>query len=176
MRVINLTNMKSLSNITAAVISIAETLLNYAIDIVRFIVRKAGEFAILTWNWFLELPLFEKLIIFNGIPAMLAALLPVAQFPIFDSYHIIQNPLAHLVILLGLYMFGSIFLRRNGWFVIGRFVFCIYYFIRVVYVSFADNAITFSKEYTMSGSFVINYIVPVVYLLLTFLSWKSENR
>jgi hypothetical protein len=168
--------MKSLSNITAIALQMAETILNYAIDIIRFCVRKAGELTITAWNWFLQLPLFEKLIIFNGIPAMLAALLPVAQFPIFDSYHIIHNPLAHLVILLGLYMFGSIFLRHNGWFVIGRFVFCTYYLIRVIYVSLADNAITFSKEYTMSGSFVINYIVPVVYILFAFLSWKSENR
>jgi hypothetical protein len=168
--------MKSVSNITATVISIAETILNYAIDIIRFCVRKAGDFVTIAWNWFLELPLFEKLILFNGVPAMLAALLPVAQFPIFDSYHIIHNPLAHLVILLGLYMFGSAFLRHNGWFVIGRCVFSVYYLIRVIYVSIADNAITYSKEYTVSASFGINYIVPVVYIILTFLSWRSENN
>jgi hypothetical protein len=168
--------MKNASNITAAVLGYAETIFNYTLDILRFCIRKAAEFVISAWNWFLELPLFEKLIIVNGIPAMLAALLPVAQFPIFDSYHIIHNPIAHLVILLGLYMFGSIFLRHNGWIIIGRFAFSAYYLIRVIYVSLADNAITYSKEYTMSGTFVINFIVPVIYILLTFISWRSDNR
>jgi hypothetical protein len=156
-------------------IRIFETVVHYAIEIGIFAFQKAKQFIIAAWGWFLDLPLLEKLIIFNGIPAAVAAAIPVGHFEIFDSKYLSHNPEAHLAALLAVYMFFSILLRYNKWIFIGRIVFPLYYLIMVTYNICAPGAISKEPSHIVYQSYVINYIFPVIYIILSLLSKREER-
>jgi len=114
-------------SVKEVIVDVIWRLIDVIVAVVKFIVIKAGEFAAASWSWFNALPFLEKLIFFNGIPAIVAALLPVARFDIFDSVYEVNNPLAHYMVLLGLLMFGTIFFRQIFWVVfvrVGVSLFC----------------------------------------------------
>jgi hypothetical protein len=157
------------------IIQILETVFRYVFEIAGFLIQKAKEFIIAAWGWFLDLSIIEKLIIFNGILAGIAAAIPVGHFEIFESIYLSHNPEAHLAALLAMYMFFSIFLRHNKWIYLGRLVFPVYYIIKVTYNVMADGAISKEPSHIIYHSYAINFIFPVIYILLAFLSRRDEG-
>lgn len=167
--------MKYFEIVKDIIIRLFETAVRYAIEIAGFLIQKAKQFIIAAWGWFLELPLIEKIIIFNGILAAIAAAAPVGHFEIFDSVYLSHNPEAHLAALLAVYMFFSIFLRHNIWVFAGRLVFPVYYLIKVTYNFTATGAISKEHSHVINNSYVINFIFPALYIILALLSKREER-
>ena len=151
-------------------------LIDFLVAVIKYTVRKAGEFAIASWSWFLALPLIEKLIIFNGIPALLAASLPVARFDIFDSVFEKNNPLAPYMALIVLLMFGTIFFRHIFWIMYVRVGVNLYYLGWAVYGILGTGQLTKADQYTVTPYYAINYVVPVTYAVLAVVSRSLERR
>jgi hypothetical protein len=157
-------------------IDVTWRLIDFLVAAIKFIARKALDFAVLSWSWFISLPIIEKLIIFNGIPAMIAAMLPVARFDIFDSVYEVNNPLAHYMVLLGLLMFGTIFIRQIFWIVFVRVGVNLYYLGWAIYGIVGVGQITKADEYTITPYYSLNYIVPIIYASLAVISRYIERR
>jgi hypothetical protein len=151
-------------------------LIDFLVAVVKFIFRKAIDFIAASWTWFIALPVIEKLVIANGIPAIFAALLPVARFDIFDSVYEVNNPLAHYMVLLGLLMFGTIFIRHIFWIVFVRAGASLYYLGWAMYGILGAGQITKADQYTITPYYALNYVVPVVYAALAVLSRYLERR
>ena len=139
-----------------------------------FLIRKAGEYTHIAWEWFRALPFFEQLIIVNGLPAIAAVVLPAARFYIFESWFEINNPLAVWMIGIGFLMFGTIFLRERVWVMPARVIPNLYYLGWAIYMA-ASGSISKADSFTVTGFYSLNYVVPVIYSVLAVLSRLSSR-
>ena len=151
---------------------------HYAFDqlmrLAGFLIRKAGEYTHIAWEWFKALPLAEQLILINGIPAICAVLLPAAKFYIFESWFEINNPLAVWMIGIGFLMFGTIFLRERVWVMPVRVVVNLYYLGWAVYMA-ASGTISRADAFTVTGYYSFNYVAPVIYAVLAVFSFLTRR-
>jgi hypothetical protein len=161
---------------TDTIFDIILKLFGFIFDGARILIRKAGELAVKSWEWISELPLLEKLIVLNSVPAVISVMLPVAKFEIWDSYYEINNPLSHYMVLIGLMMFVSIFIRHRRFVPLVRIGVNIYYFGWVVFCYFAPGQITKTTEpFVILPIYYLNFVVPLIYAGLSYLSYSRER-
>ena len=146
-----------------------ETLRDLLYDIGSFLADKI-RFVI---DWFMGLNIFNKIIIINTITCFFAITLPIAKYPIFETWFFINNPVAVYLIFITFVMLGTIFFR--GQIVLGaRVILNLWYFFYVVYM-YAFDAIS-KAPYVLSKGFVFNLIAPVVYLAVSVLLYVSGEE
>ena len=124
------------------------------------------------WEYFLDLNLFEKLIILTVIPAFLAVTLPVATYPIFETFFEINNPLGVHLLGLILAMFLTPFLPPLPGLLV-RESLCALYLVASVYLH-VTRTITHAP-YTLASGYYINCLVPVLFMVFALLSFFQER-
>jgi hypothetical protein len=118
---------------------------------------------------YMELNLFEKIIAVNSVAAFFAIILPVAQYYIFETWFMINNPLAVYMIGIVLVMFVTfIFFGRIK--LGARVVLNLYYLFWVFYLHLSGNL---SKApYELKAGYYINIAVPVIYTAASLLCYR----
>jgi len=157
------------------VIDFAGNLASFLIQLIQFIIQKAIEFAHIVWEWFISLPIIEKLMIAAGIPAICAVILPAAKFDIFDSVYEVNNPLSHYMAMIGIIMFISIIVRNFRFMVLVRCGVNAYYLAWAIYYYLGKGLITKADQYTITPYYFLNFIVPVIYIALSLMSWQRDR-
>jgi len=124
------------------------------------------------WNYFLDLNLFEKLIVLTILPAFLAVAFPVAKYPIFETYFEINNPLAVHLLGLMLAMFLTPFLPAVISLLV-REILCVLYFSASLYIHLSGTLS--HAPYSLAAGYYINCMVPVLFAVFALLSFFHER-
>ena len=148
-------------------------LVKWAVDIVKrvlgFFIRIFEIFA----EWFLEINFFEKLIVITAVPSFFAIILPVARYYIFETWFMINNPLAVYLIGIVFVMGVTIFFPGTLSLIIREFLNGLY-LANVILMQVSHNI---SKApYELSTGYYVNLAVPVIFMILGLLSYLVFNR
>ena len=138
-------------------------------DIIFVIIDFLQSFFLVIYDKFLNISIFEKIILLNAITAFFAILFPVARFYIFNSYFYINNPLAVYLICIIIIMFISINFSRFVKLTLRLFLNGFYLFW-VIYLPLAGE-ITKADPYEIYTGYYINMAVPSVYLIASLFSY-----
>jgi hypothetical protein len=148
----------------------AEELAGIVFSLIKLIIQKTGAFAILAWEWFLSASVIEKLIILTGVPAIAAVILPAARFDIFESVYEVNNPLAPYMIFIGFIMFGTVFVSSWRFTSLIRIGVNLYFLGWALYCYIVPGQITKADAYTITPYYMLNFIVPIIYIVLSGIS------
>lgn len=148
-------------NFLSEIMRIILDLLSKAWEIIKKIIIKIYE-------KFLEINIIEKLIVVCFIPAMVAVIAPVCSYEIFGGTKNINNPIAELMIGI-IVLFVITFYHRKKILFYARTIANIYYFIKFLYIHNGPGII--KTQYELSYGFYINIIIPLIFILLSLLSF-----
>lgn len=123
-------------------------------------------------DWFMALPLLNKLIIINTLIAFLGVTLPIAKYYIFESWTGINNPVAVYMIFIVMIMFGTIFLHGMPVLAV-RVIINLWYLISVIYIG-ATHTISHAP-YVLSAGYFFNIAAPVIYIILSAMVFVSGD-
>ena len=136
-------------------------ILGYIVDLVK---------KILQWlaDWFLELNIFDRILVSLTIPAFFAVILPVARYKIFELWTPINNPYAVEMIYIVCLIFVSFFIP-SLYALILRVGANLFYLGWIIY-AYASHTISHAP-YEITGGFWINIVVPLTYCVVAGLSF-----
>jgi small-conductance mechanosensitive channel len=123
---------------------------------------------------FLEINIYEKLIVITTIPAFFAVVMAVGKFYIFEIYFYLNNPLAVYMIGIVFFMYFSLFIKNLLTFAL-REIFCLYYLFWVFYKHLGGGIA--KTQYELTFGYYLNIIVPVAFIIfsmLSFLIYRDE--
>jgi len=152
-----------------SVINLFYELFKLATDLIMTILGYGHDFILFLYEKFLEIPLTEKIIVINSIPAFFAVVLPVARYYIFEEWYYINNPLS--VYMIGIVFFmvaGTLF--RYFWVLVLRVLVNMYYLFWVIYLPMAGE-LTKADPYDITFGYYMNIAVPAVYILVAAVSF-----
>jgi len=148
-------------------------LVKWALDIVKRILRFFIRIFEIFAEWFLEINFFEKLIVITAVPSFFAIILPVARYYIFETWFMINNPLA-------VYLIGIVFVMGLTVFFPGTLSLIIREFLNGLYLAnviLMQVSHNISKApYELSTGYYVNLAVPVIFMILGLLSYLVFNR
>ena len=124
-------------------------------------------------EWFMELNIFNKIIVANTIASFFAITLSIAKYYIFETWLPINNPVAVYLIFITIFMLVSIFFHNQIIFGVRIFL-NLWYLLYIVYM-WTFNAIS-KAPYILSTGFAFNLIVPIVYIAASVLVFLSNDR
>jgi hypothetical protein len=111
--------------------------------------------------YFLELNIFEKIIVINIIPAFISIIFPMVKYKFINEWRYITNP-------IGVYMIGIVgvmFLTLHFKFKFNIFITAginLYYISWLIYLQLSHN-IT-QAPYILTSGYYIAFVAPLVYL------------
>jgi hypothetical protein len=146
-----------------------QTLIDLLYAIGSFIVDKI-RFAI---DWFMELNIFNKIIVLNTIISFFAITQPIAKYYIFETWFFINNPVAVYLIFITIFMLVTIFFHHQYIFA-ARVILNLWYLLYVLYM-LIFNAIS-KAPYVLSRGLAFNLIAPIVYLAVSVLIYLSGEE
>lgn len=155
--------------IVDTVIQVFQEILIFIKDIASKIIEYAYQFLLFLYEKFLEIPVLEKIIVINTIPAFFAVILPMARYYIFKEWYYINNPLA-------VYMIGIVFLMlvstliRYTWLLVIRLLVNMYYLFWVIYLPVAGE-LTKADPFQITPGYYVNIAVPAVYIMAGIISF-----
>ncbi len=127
----------------------------------------------MTVDWFNGLELFNKVIVVNTVTAFFAIVLPIARYYIFETWFVINNPLAVYMILIAFIMVGTIFLRAMLLVFLLRVVINGWYLVAIIYL-WATHTFS-SAPYEVSYGIIFNIAAPVVYGAASVMIYFQES-
>ncbi len=125
---------------------------------------------------FLEINIFEKLIVITTVPAFFSVVMAVGKFYIFELYFYLNNPLAVYMIGIVFFMYFSLFIKNLIIFAL-REVFCLYYLFWVFYKHLGGGLA--KTPYELTFGYYLNIIVPIAFIVfsaLSFLIYRDEYQ
>ena len=163
-------NMRIVDTVTR----ILQEILIFIRDIASAIIKYAYEFLLFLYEKFLEIPIIEKIIVINTIPAFFAVILPVARYYIFKEWYYINNPLAVYMIGIVLLMLISTLIRYT-WLLVLRLLVNMYYLFWVIYLP-AAGELTKADPFQITAGYYVNIAVPATYILAVIISFISYRE
>lgn len=124
-------------------------------------------------NWFMELIIWERLIIINFVTAFFAVLLPVAKFYILDFWYGISNPLAINLIGLVFVMFATVFFPFFLTMLV-RVTLNVLYIVHLLIIVLSGS-LTHAPEYNYSIGMLLNFFAPLAFIILSLLSYRDRK-
>ena len=122
-------------------------------------------------DWFMELDLLNKILVINTVMAFFAIVFPIAKYYIYESWFVINNPLAVNMILIVAVMIGTMFV--HGWWVMPvRVGLNLWYLVYLIYIWMAHSIS--HAPYVISYGILFNLIAPVVYSVIAVMIFLSE--
>ncbi len=152
-------------------------ILQIALDVLGYFFEQVKRLFSWVIDTFLEINIFEKLILANTLAAFIAVVLPVARFTIFDRPHDINNPLS--VYLTGIILIMLVTILYPGIISVaarcgGNTVYFIWFL--VLYVTDGISRAHTEPTFRYTAGVFINMIVPVVFVILSMMSFIKEYR
>ncbi len=148
---------------------IFETITVFIIEIIVFLKRIILAVIERIWSKFLDISIPEKVIFLNTIPALLAIILPVARFYVFERYYDINNPLAVYMIGIVILMFASLYIKGTVIFA-ARLAVNGYYLFWIIYIPLAGE-LTKAQPHEITAGYYLNIVVPAIYILASLFSF-----
>lgn len=142
-------------------------------DFLAYLIKLAGKAAVFAYDKFLSLNIAERVIVLTLIPAMFAAVLPVARFKIFDSYFPVNNPLAVYMIGVAFFMIGTVFFR-GAYVFLARAAVNVYYLVWLIYIPLKDG-LTKANPHEVLFGYYFNFVIIAVYLVFATASFFIEH-
>jgi hypothetical protein len=135
------------------------------------LIRRLAEAAV---GAFLDLNIFEKIIVLATVPALIGVAAPVGRYFIFESYFYINNPLAVYMIGIVILMFVLKYLPAAA--CMGARLFLnAYYLFWLVYLHVSGEL---SKApYELTAGFYLSATMPVLFMtasLLSYILYRNE--
>jgi len=119
------------------------------------------KFFLLLVDKFLDLHIFDKIIVINTIVAFFAIALPAGKYFIFETWFYINNPLAVYLIGIVAFMFLSMYYKHKFFFFTKTFL-NLYYIAWVFYIMFSHSL---SKApYVLTKGYYLNIIAPLIFI------------
>jgi hypothetical protein len=122
---------------------------------------------------FLELNPFEKGVIIACVGGLLAVVLSVGRYYIFDTWFYINNPLAVYMIGLTGIMFVTTLFQHLAVMVL-RVLLNAWYLAAMLVIHFSQGII--KAPYELTAGYFVNLVVPVVFIVLSGLSYLLGQR
>lgn len=122
-------------------------------------------------DWFMNLDLYNKILVVNTLTAFLAIVLPIAKYYIYESWFVINNPLAVNLILIVAVMIGTMFLRGR-WIMPVRVGLNLWYLVYLIYI-WGTHTISHAP-YVISYGMFFNLAAPAVYSVIAVMIFLSE--
>ncbi len=122
---------------------------------------------------FFDLNIFDRLLVASTAVAFFAIVLPIARYYIFDTWFIINNPLAVYMIGIVMLVFGSFYIPPLYAFII-RIATSLYYLGWVIYLHAAGEISR--APYEVTWGYWINIVVPIIYCSLAVFSFLFYGR
>ena len=132
----------------------------FVLDACIFFLGLAKHLFFAAKEWFLYIPISEKIIVLNLIPSFFAASMDSASFIIADFEKGVTNPYAAYLVGIALFMIISSFYRNKFTFA-GRIIFNAFYLIAFVYMNI-NGTITKTENFEYSVFFYFNYFVALL--------------
>lgn len=148
-------------------------LINFIIDLFRWSFDKFKSLLEFLVEKFLDINIFEKLIIINTVTAFFAIVMPVASHHIFNIDFMVNNPLSVYLIGIVAVMQVTIFFPGTIFFVSRLLINCYFYFW-VLYMHYGQGIV--KTEYKLQPGYYVNIAVPMIYVLLSIFSYFWERR
>jgi hypothetical protein len=144
-----------------------KSLLNFIEDLLKWIFNAIKQLAVILFEKFLDINVFEKGIVINTATAIAAVVMPVAQYYIFEQYFLINNPIAHHMIGITAIMLVTVYFP--GFIsMIARVVLNLLYLAGIIYLQLAHEI---SKApYEIMAGYYLNLIAPIIYIILALAS------
>jgi hypothetical protein len=157
--------------------------MNLILDLIYFIIDlvKRGlsflfSLALQVWNKFLEIDIFEKLIVITTAGAFMASVIPVIRYAIYDGWRYLNNPIA--VYLVGIVLVMLVTVYFNGlWVMALRAGLNAYYLAWLVYL-WLSNGLggALKAPYETTAGLFVHLLIPVVYMILSLLHFMRAGR
>jgi hypothetical protein len=147
---------------------LVQALFEFIVDITRTIFDFLMKFLKAALEKFLEINIFEKLIVITTVAAFFSVIMAVGKFFIFEIYFYLNNPLGVYMIGIVIFMYFSIYVKNLITFAL-REVFCLYYLFWVFYKHFGTGLA--KTHYDLTFGYYLNIVVPVVFIVLSLLSF-----
>ncbi len=146
-------------------------------DVLKELLLAIWEFFLRVMNrffdWFLELSLFNKLVVLNFPVCFFAIVLPVGKYYIFESWVRINNPVAVYLIGIVFIMFFTIYMG-NLWGFVLRAVVNLWYLLWIVYIGLSGTVS--HAPYELVYGFYFNMVAPVLFLVPSALQYFLNDR
>jgi len=127
----------------------------------------------MAYGWFMEQPLLNKLLLGNIILAMFAVILPMVKYWMWETWQGVNSPFAFFMIMISALMFGTIFLPGLIS-TVARIIINIWFLIDLL-ITWWTHSITGVEEYYLASGFLLNLIVPLIFIVLSVLIHASES-
>ncbi|PKL41194.1 MAG: hypothetical protein CVV44_00725 [Spirochaetae bacterium HGW-Spirochaetae-1] len=128
-------------------------------------------------NRFMELNIFEKVLIINTLLAFFAIILPVARYFIFETWFYINNPLAvymiAIVIIIYVLHYLSDYLSPLIQLAVKSLA-NLYYMGWVIYIHLSRELSR--APYELTAGYYLNIAVPVIFTVFSALSFLFYGR
>lgn len=149
------------------------SLLQLLIDVLVWLFNTLKRILSMLLSKFLEINIFEKGIVLAAGIAFAAVVAPMATYIIFDTTFSINNPVAHY--LMGIVLFMLVTIYFPGFIsMIARVALNVAYLIGIIYLQSAHEI---SKApYDITVGYYLNIITPLVYISLSFVSWLMYHE
>jgi hypothetical protein len=150
-----------------------KALINFVVDLFAWIFGLVRNAAVVLFEKFLDINIFEKGVVIATILAFAAIVMPVAQYYIFEQYFTINNPIAHYLIGITAIMLVTVYVP--GFIsMLARIGLNVLYLIGAIYLHLAREI---SKApYEILPGYYLNIAVPVVYIVLSAVSWLAYRE
>ena len=122
-------------------------------------------------GWFMGLDLLNKALVINTITAFFAIVFPIAKYYIYESWFIINNPLAVNMILIVAVMIGTMFVHGR-WIMPVRVGLNLWYLVYLIYI-WAAHSISHAP-YVISYGILFNLAAPLIYSGVAVMIYLSE--
>ncbi len=137
-------------------------ILDLIMDILAWIYGQAKTLVLAIVEKFLEINIFEKLIVVATLLAFAAVVAPVGKYVIFDAVFKINNPIAHYMIGITLVMIATVYVP-GILSMIARVSLNLSYLVYIVYLHSAGEI---SKApYEVASGYYFNIAAPIVYAM-----------
>ncbi|MBP7901783.1 MAG: hypothetical protein KA015_03085 [Spirochaetes bacterium] len=149
-------------------LNLLKELIKFILDACIFFLGLAKHLLLAAKEWFIYIPVSEKIIVLNLIPSFFAASMDSASFKIADFEKGVTNPYAAYLVGISLFMIISSFYRNKFTFA-GRIGFNLIYLIAIIYLNISGS-ITKPQNFEYSVFFYFNYLVALLNITASLLS------
>ena len=154
----------------------------FIIDAVVFAAGLVRVFAKSAWEWFLYIPVSEKIIVINVIPAFLTASMDSGYFkmnyyediinksPFIEFVKGVNNPYAAYIVCIAAFMIVSSFFRNKYTFA-ARLLINSLYLIFIIYLHSSGKISKVApEEFSYTVFFYLNYAVSIINIAASLVS------
>jgi hypothetical protein len=139
------------------------------------IISLASRFISWAWAWFVDLNIFDKILVILGLPALLAVVKPSARFFMMETWFYMNNPMAENMIGI-VFLVAISFIIPPLYALILRTVPGALYFCWMIYMQASHTLFRIKDPYELTLWHYLNLAVPAALVIVSLLSYLFFHR